>query len=244
MNPCIAHRGWSSIAPENTISAFKRAMQYPGVEMIELDVQLTKDNQAVIIHDQKLNRTTNGQGYVGQYTVQELKRLDAGSWYSDEFIGEQIPTLEEVLELCKDKIKLNIELKALPGQYVQLEETVASCLQNQKMEKNVFISSFDNHRISKIKEILPEVNVGLVIHTNPFLLVEQLKHSGSSFISVSRHFLHKGMVEQLHKEAIQVMTWTVNSVKEIKQIQQLDHKIGIITDRLEAWQAVKNEHLE
>ncbi|WP_051330968.1 glycerophosphodiester phosphodiesterase family protein [Aneurinibacillus terranovensis] len=96
-NACIAHRGWSGRAPENTLAAIKKAIYHPAIDGIEIDVQMSLDGVPVVIHDYTLERTTTGTGYVGSYTLTELKKLDAGTWFSSSFAGETIPTLEEVL---------------------------------------------------------------------------------------------------------------------------------------------------
>ena len=109
-----AHRGVSSLAPENTLSAFQKAAAM-GCEWIEFDVQLTQDGSPVVIHDKTVERCTNGVGIVSEMTLKELKLLDAGSWFSKEFCNETIPTLEEVLSLAKKyNMSVNIELKTYP----------------------------------------------------------------------------------------------------------------------------------
>ena len=110
----IAHRGYSKKFPENTISAFKGALN-AGAEMIEFDVALTGDKKIVVIHDETVDRTTNGKGNVSDLTLDELKRFDAGSWFDPSFAGEKIPELEEVLDLIGKKAAMNIEIKPLEG---------------------------------------------------------------------------------------------------------------------------------
>lgn len=113
----IAHRGFSGQAPENTLASFQKAVEL-GSDMIELDVRFSKDGQVVVIHDDTIDRTTNGRGKVADYTLKELKQFDAGSWFAPQFSGERIPTLKEVLELVKGKVLVNIEIKdESPGQY-------------------------------------------------------------------------------------------------------------------------------
>ncbi|MGL4971324.1 MAG: glycerophosphodiester phosphodiesterase family protein, partial [Cetobacterium sp.] len=106
----LAHRGASGTAPENTIAAFKKAI-IDGCDGFEFDVQQTKDGKLVVFHDWTLERTSNGKGYVREHTLDELKELDAGSWFGEEFKGEKIPTLEETLDLIPDNMLINIELK-------------------------------------------------------------------------------------------------------------------------------------
>lgn len=123
-NPCVAHRGYSSLAPENTMAAFELAMEQAQVQWIELDVQLSRDGYPVVIHDYRLERTTNGKGFVKDMTLHELKQLDAGSWKSKKYAGERIPTLAEVLERIRGRVKLNIELKTTGDMYPHMPAAV------------------------------------------------------------------------------------------------------------------------
>src|SRR5699024_8180231 len=131
-------------APENTIAAFQKAIEF-GADCIELDVRLSKDNVPVISHDASINRTSNGKGYVHNFTVDELKSFDFGSWFSDDYIGESIPTLEEVLDLVKfHSIDLNIELKNGPIIPKDLELNVLKLINHYKLENRTLFSSFDH----------------------------------------------------------------------------------------------------
>src|SRR5262245_34742321 len=110
----VAHRGASARAPENTLAAFREAIRL-GADAIELDVQLSADGVPMVIHDLTVDRTTNGHGSVASFASRDLRRLDAGAWYSSRFRGERIPTLEEALECARGRCGLNIEIKELPG---------------------------------------------------------------------------------------------------------------------------------
>ena len=110
----IAHRGASRAAPENTLSAMKKAIQF-GADYAECDVYLTKDGEMVLFHDEEMERTTGQTGMIWDYTLAELKELEVGSWFGEDFRGEPIPTLRQVIRLCKGKIKLNIEVKVSDG---------------------------------------------------------------------------------------------------------------------------------
>jgi glycerophosphoryl diester phosphodiesterase len=106
----IAHRGASLLAPENTMAAFEKAIDY-GIDRIKFDVQLSKDSKLVVIHDHTVDRTTNGSGYVKDFTLRDLKKLDAGSWFSEEFYREKIPTFNEVLKKYSGKVNFLVEIK-------------------------------------------------------------------------------------------------------------------------------------
>lgn len=158
----IAHRGFSSRAPENTMSAFEIALEF-GVDGLELDVQLSKDGELVVCHDELLDRTTNGSGLLKDYTLEELKELDAGGWYSKEYGGEKIPTLREVLDLVKGKdLLLNIELKSGVISYPGIEEKTVSLVKEYGLVDNTIISSFNHYSLVEIKKVMPEMAIGIL----------------------------------------------------------------------------------
>lgn len=146
-----AHRGASRFAPENTMSAFAKALGL-GAKAIELDVQMTLDHQIVVIHDSTLNRTTSGEGLVRDKTLTELRGLDAGSWFAADFAGELIPTLDEVLSMLKGRAFVNIELK--PGHLddVGFESRVVDTVRSHQMEHEVLLMSFDHVSIGRAKQ--------------------------------------------------------------------------------------------
>ena len=155
----IAHRGASGTAPENTMAAFRQAVEM-GADMIELDVQRTKDGQVVVIHDATLERTTNGSGAVRELTYAEIEQLDAGSWFGEgqEFAGERVPLLKEVLEFTKGKCALNIEIKNIPYADPGIEQAVVDLLHETGFLEQVIISSFDHsclHRIARLEPNVP-----------------------------------------------------------------------------------------
>ncbi|GAF06465.1 glycerophosphoryl diester phosphodiesterase [Paenibacillus pini JCM 16418] len=156
----MAHRGFSSKAPENTLTAFKMAMEIPIVQWIEIDVQLSADGIPVVIHDFTLDRTTNGTGKVKDYTWQQIQRLDAGSWKGRAFRGERIPSLDEVLRLCCGRVRLNIELKTSGSMYPGLEQAVIKRVEAYHMEQDVVLTSFDTNALRRVKEINPSFRTG------------------------------------------------------------------------------------
>lgn len=160
-----AHRGASRYAPENTVSAFEKAMSM-GAKAIELDVHLTSDGQLVVIHDARVERTTSGTGGVAALSAAEVAALDAGSWRSPEFVGERVPTLEQVLLLTSGRARLNIELKAVPGGPVAAK-VVESVSQHDATGRAVLMS-FDLGSVLAAKRHalargLERANSGLVV---------------------------------------------------------------------------------
>lgn len=230
MNKIMAHRGWSSRAPENTLAAIQLAVDTDWISSMEIDVQLSKDGVPVIIHDFRVDRTTNGSGFVKDLTWQELSELDAGSWFSSKYRGEKIPTLEEVLHLCKGEKQVNIELKAAGDMYIGMEEIVLKLVKSLQMEKEVVITSFDHERIKRVQSIAPELETGLIIEGNPFLLHEQLEYSKANIISMSFWFLTKAFVQKHLELGRRIVVWTPNTKEEIAFVKQMSENIEICTN--------------
>src|SRR5690554_5174035 len=147
----IAHRGASNIAPENTMIAFQKAYQI-GADGVEFDVHLTRDGKPVVIHDERVDRTTNGIGYVKSLTLSEIKKLDAGSYFHPNYSEEKILTLEETLDLVKNFKIINIEIKNNLLEYKGIEEKVTNIIRDKKMEQKVICSSFNHFSMLKIKK--------------------------------------------------------------------------------------------
>jgi glycerophosphoryl diester phosphodiesterase len=145
------HRGGRTRYPENTLAAFAGAMQ-AGAHGIELDVQRCATKELVVIHDADLQRTTNGTGLVGETTLSDLKKLDAGSWFKPEFNTERIPTLLEVLELVNGNVVINIELKNSPVDYPGIEDDLAEVISHYKYPDQLIISSFDHRLLKRVSE--------------------------------------------------------------------------------------------
>lgn len=152
-----AHRGSSGTHPENTISAFREAARLP-IQGVEFDVHLTKDGEPVVIHDEKIDRTSNGTGFVKDMTLAELKAFDFGSWFSLAFKGQTIPTLREVLEVfATTSHHLNIELKSDIFPYDGMIEKVIAIVEDIKLDSRVVFSSFDHSAIRKVKQLAPHL---------------------------------------------------------------------------------------
>src|SRR6478736_8242354 len=156
----IAHRGASGHAPENTLAAFRRAVML-GASFIETDLQLSRDARFVAIHDDTVNRTTNGQGKVHDLTLADLRRLDAGSWFGSEFAGERIPTLEEILEFAKKHdVVFYLELK--PFGFWGGEHALISALRESGEIARSVVISFDPGILAAIRKIEPTLMTGLL----------------------------------------------------------------------------------
>lgn len=165
MTMVIGHRGASAVAPENTMAAFQTALDM-GADGVELDCQLTKDGHLVVIHDPTLKRTTGCDGLVKDYTLSQLRHLDAGAWFNPRFAGKRIPTLEDVLALARDRLLVNVEIKNLPYRYAGIEaRLLAAIRQNAFPLDRLIVSSFDHESLIRIQAMEPRVTVAaLFVH--------------------------------------------------------------------------------
>lgn len=230
----VAHRGYSSKAPENTMAAFEMALDV-GSDGLELDVHLTKDGEVVVIHDHTLERTSNGVGIVEQYTLAELQKLDAGSWFSPEFAGEHLPSLREVCELVKDKdILFNVELKVGLG-FEQLNAKVAELLDEYDLHEKTVISSFNHYALVHFKQIRPKTRTGILYSAalvNPW---EYAKSIGATAL----HPSHKGIIPEIvsgaQQSGVMVNVWTVDAPVDIERmkIAKVDSIITNVPERVQ-----------
>lgn len=221
----IAHRGASYVAPENTLAALKKAIEL-GAEYAEVDVYQTRDGEIVLMHDEKLERTTNVKGKIWDFTLDELKQLDAGSWFGNEFKAEPIPTLREAVQLVKGKMKLNIEIK-IKREEPDLAQKVLDLIRAEEFEKDCVVTSFDRKTVEKIKQIAPEIETGFIFDKEypPDVFEGSWDALSSNYRLVKPEFVQKA---REHKKKI--YAWTVNSRREMKRL--IDLKIdGIITNR-------------
>jgi glycerophosphoryl diester phosphodiesterase len=229
-NPCCAHRGASGLAPENTLAAMKKALSYPFVEWIELDVQLSKDGVPVVIHDDTVNRTTDRKGRVADYTAAELAAMDAGSWFSPAFRGEPVPTLEQVLELTAGKCRLNIELKTYGGRYPGIEAAVVGLLRRHGRTGDSVITSFDPLALRRVKEAESRMRTGLIIDAAPPGLEQALARLGATFLSIGWNRLTAGRMASFRQAGLAVMAWTVDRKPAMRRIAAMGEDIIICTN--------------
>ncbi|MBB6452562.1 glycerophosphoryl diester phosphodiesterase [Salirhabdus euzebyi] len=158
----FAHRGSAGTYPENTMAAFSAAFN-EGVDGIELDVQLTKDDIPVIIHDEMVDRTTNGSGWVKDFTYQELESLDAGSWFDPSFEGASIPTLEQFFDFySQTSLVINVELKSGVVRYPGIEKIVLELINKYKIRDRVIVSSFNHYSLVEMKQLDPEIETAIL----------------------------------------------------------------------------------
>jgi len=229
-NAIYAHRGWSGAAPENTMAAFRMALEAPYVDGIELDVQLSKDGVPVVIHDFTLDRTTTGSGRVKDYTYAELRELDAGSWYGEAFRGERIPTLEEALLLAKGRAVVNVELKTAGNLYPDLPGAVARVIRDAGMEKETFLTSFDHLAMIEAKGHAPNLRTGLLVAGRPIAMRFQFEVTGADVLSIAHQYLTPDLIEEAKTLGIGLFAWTLNETETIRRVAAMDASIMICTN--------------
>lgn len=221
--------GWDSqYAPENTMPAFEKAIEM-GADGIELDVQLTSDVEIVICHDEKIDRTSDGTGWLKDYTLKELREFSFSKPHP-EYGNIKIPTLRELLEfLAPTGKELNIELKTGVIFYEGLEEKTADMVREFGMENRVIYSSFNHHSLKLLKQAVPDAHIGLLMGEN-FVDVPRYTTMMQA-AAVHPYFQHidKEYIDNCHAHGIKVNTWTVDSRLDIKRLCEYGVDI-IITD--------------
>jgi len=212
MPKVIAHRGASADAPENTLAAFQLALEY-GADGIELDVMLSLDGQLVVIHDDTVNRTTDGSGRVRDMTLEELQAFNAGN-------GQKIPSLSEVFDLFGGKFLINIELKNYSSLFDSLPVQVAELVKEYELEETVIISSFNPFNLPRFRRRLPEVKLGLL--TQPDQAQRWLWRL-IRYDALHPYFndVDETLVSALHARNRQVNVWTVDEPDEIRRLAAL-----------------------
>ena len=222
-----AHRGASALYPENTMAAFRGAKEL-GADWIELDVQQTKDKKLIVLHDTNLKRTTGLNKNTWEATYEEIQKLDAGSFFSQEFKGEKIPTLEEVIEFAKENnIKLNIELKPT-GFESDFEKSVVDVINKYDFAQNCVITSQVYKVLKNVKEYNKDVKT---------VYVMSLAYGNITKLLVADHFsieassVNKSLVKRVHNAGKELYVWTVNTEENMQKMINLKVD-NIITDNI------------
>lgn len=217
-----AHRGASGYAPENTIPAFQKAIDM-SADGIELDVQLTKDGQIVVIHDETINRVSDGEGNVADYTLEELRQFNFNKTHP-EYEKVNIPTLEEVLNLFKDtKHIINIELKTGVNFYERIEEKTVTLVKEKGMQERIIYSSFNHYSVMKIKEIDPQAKTGFLDMDGILDIAEYgKKHGVDALHPWIMNTQYPNFVRDAKKNGLSIHVWTVNTEAEIRRMIDLE----------------------
>jgi glycerophosphoryl diester phosphodiesterase len=235
-----AHRGFSGKYPENTMLAFQKAYD-AGADGIELDVQMTKDGEIVVIHDERVDRTTNGIGYVKDFLYKQLRLLDAGSWFHDRFALQRIPALMEVLEWVQDldkEIMINIELKNNVIDYPHLEEKVLKMIGQFQLEKQVILSSFNICSMLKARQLHPTIEIGTLFEGVHESAVPSAKLVNAQAIHGDLRFVLSSEGKKAVAQGMKLRVYTVNDTKVVPMLRNVEIS-ALMTDFPNEFLAVK-----
>ncbi|MFC1233648.1 glycerophosphodiester phosphodiesterase family protein [Vibrio sp. F74] len=230
----VGHRGAAALAPENTLAGIKKAAEV-GIHWIEIDTQLTADHIPVIFHDENLERCTNGTGKLASLALNELKQLDAGSWFGESFSNETIPTLEEALQTCLDNdLNMNLELKIHHSEQVApLAEKVAEIIKSFGFPYDrLLLSSFSLSALALCQSLLPEIRRGYITEEKSTDYLDNVRKLDLYSVHVDQKVLTNDMACSITNEGYVLNIWTLNDPEKMTTFAQMKVK-NIITDNPE-----------
>ncbi len=216
----IGHRGACAYAPENTLTSFEKARAL-GCRMIEFDVMLSADGEAFVFHDETLNRTTNGRGQFGLAGAEYLQSLDAGSWFSENYRAEKIPTLCEALAwLVSNNMQANIEIKPYPGTTEQTTTAVLSHLNRYWPQETPLplLSSFDLRVLTMCRSIAPEMPLGLLLHEWQENCLQTARDLSCFSVHLNRRILTRARVQAIKQHDYKVCAYTINRKRQANKL--------------------------
>lgn len=216
-----AHRGASAYRPENTMVSFHKALEL-GTDMLEFDVQLTKDNEIIVFHDFDLERITGKQGMVKDFTYKELKELDVGSWFAAEYYKERIPLFEQLLELAQNKVWLNIELKILENDQIDLVKFVIEQLKAYQMIDQVQIMASNHKALKEVRKYSKGVVTNVITSARLLQPVKYLRELEAQVLNTPLHSLSPELVKEVHNAGYYVHGSFSNDVNYWKILQTWD----------------------
>lgn len=228
----IAHRGASQQAPENTLPAIEKALEF-GVDMLALEVQKSKDDQPLVLADVSLDRTTNGSGRAVRMTAAEIRALDAGSWFGPQFAGAKVPALEEVIQAAGARARLMLTLPETRGGTPWLKR-LAEVLKTRKNPAGDVLVFTDSESLKTVREAVPGFACSLVLgeKVDGWLYLEKADKMGAKVIRPYRSQVDSVLVKQAHAKSIQVFPYFANEESDLKSL--LDLRVdGIVTGRPE-----------
>ena len=220
----IAHRGSSGTHPENTLASFLAAVE-DGADMCELDVQSTRDGAVVVMHDDRVDRTTDGVGAIATLSLEEIRRLDAGAKFNPKFRGERVPTLDEVFRATSGKVGLNIEMK----EGAAAERKVCELIRAHDALSTSIVSSFELRALEELRAIDPEVRLGVLGEENPAAMLDAASRLGAWSINPRFDLAQPAFCIEAHKRGLKVLVWTVDAPEAMRLLIEWGVD-GIITN--------------
>ncbi|OAJ60323.1 glycerophosphodiester phosphodiesterase [Paraburkholderia ginsengiterrae] len=229
----VAHRCGGTLAPENTLAGFDACVQY-GYRMVEFDAKLSADNQLFLLHDDTLERTTNGHGAAADHKWQELAALDAGAWLGPQFAGTRLPTLAEAAERCaRDGIAANIEIKPCPGRDEITGTLVASGAQKLWQEQTPpLLSSFSYEALAAARDAAPSLRRGMLFEEVPADWLRIVRELDCVSLHASHRYLSEPLVAEIRAAGLRVLAYTVNDPARAQELAQWGVDM-ICTDRID-----------
>lgn len=237
----LAHRGAQKVAPENTMAAFERARAM-GADGVELDVQLSADGAMVVMHDSRVERTTDGHGAIKELKLDYLRGLDAGRWFSPEFAGERVPILDEVLDWAGSTMLLNIELKSFSLRGDGLEAKVIEAVRRAQLQARVILSSFNPLSLIRVARIAPEMSIGLLYSRDlPLPLRRAWLRPAVRPDALHPHWtmVNDPYMSWARRAGYRVNVWTPDEFRDHQRLTEL-HVDAIITNRPDTLAALLN----
>ena len=216
----VGHRGAMAYAPENTLASFEEALRR-GADVIECDVHLTADGVPVVIHDETLDRTTDGRGPVSGATVAELRALDAGSWFGDAFAGARIPTLDDVLEWAKPRVPVAVELKGIPHPAPGLVERTVDALRRHGMVERAILIAFDHPILARAGVLEPRVARGALYACRPLDAPALARAVGADALLPHWSFVSPHDVAAAHAAGLSLQPWETGDAEIIAALLAL-----------------------
>lgn len=223
----IGHRGASGHAPENTLAAFERAVEL-GAGFIETDLHLTRDAHFVAIHDRTLERTTNGRGAVRDFTLAQLRDLEAGLWYDRMYMGERIPTIEEILAFARNHdivVYLELKYEAAWG----MHHALVGALRNPEDAARTVVISFDPGTLADLRKLDATIMTGVLVEEARADLVKATVDAGARQLCPRSTLVTSALVDEAHRSDLHIATWTVNDPEEMRAVIAAGVD-GVITD--------------
>jgi glycerophosphoryl diester phosphodiesterase len=212
----IGHRGASGHAPENTLAAFERAVEL-GAGFIETDLHLTRDAHFVAIHDRTLERTTNGRGAVRDFTLAQLRDLEAGQWYDRKYMGERIPTIEEILAFARNHdivVYLELKYEAAWG----MHHALVGALRNPEDAARTVVISFDPGTLADLRKLDATIMTGVLVEEAHADLVKASVDAGARQLCPRSTLVTSALVDEAHRSDLHIATWTVNDPEEMRAV--------------------------
>ena len=244
----IAHRGGCGLAPENTLAAFRRALEM-GADAIEFDVRMTRDRRVVVIHDRRVDRSTNGNGFVGTYTLHELKSLDAGSWFGAQFEGERVPTLEEVFEQLPDELPIYVEMKARGLGAWPLAMDVIGIIRRYGRWESTMVASFNPAVLAIVRIAEPRLvrcYISSSRHPLPLRARWLSPLVNPHWYAPDRGTLTSKLLARFHSQRKPVAAWDVDAGSDVRSMRKMGVD-AVVTDHPEAFvrqrsDLIRSEH--